>query len=187
MKKNIERINRDKLLLFVIFMFFFILFTKLVLIQIFMHSKINITVKKMINQKNTEIARRGDILDLNGKILASSIREYTIFLDPKIIKDFYKVKNALAKNGIEIKENDLKKYKKTSYIPILSTTDYKLIDKIKNKKIKGIGFNSRYIRYYPNKKLLINVLGTIDSNNYGVSGIEKEYNKILHGNDIVTK
>ncbi|GMO64364.1 MAG: penicillin-binding protein [Endomicrobiia bacterium] len=187
MIKNTKQIDRKILLTLVVFIFFFVLFIKLTLIQIFLHTRINTTVEKMINRKNIEVAKRGDILDSKGNILASSIKKYNIFLDPKIIEDFCKLKNILSKNGIKIKEKNLNEFGKTSYVPIAFNVDTKLVDKIKNEKLKGIGFENKYIRQYPEGKLLAHILGITGYDGSGLAGIEKEYNGILSGNNIITK
>lgn len=187
MIKNMKQIDRKILLTFVVFIFFFILFIKLILIQIFLHTKINTTVEKMINRENIEIAKRGDILDSKGNILASSIKKYNIFLDPKIIEDFCKLKNILSKNGINIKEKNLNEFGKTAYVPIAFNVDTKFVDKIKNEKLKGVGFENKYIRQYPEGKLLAHILGITGYSGSGLAGIEKSYNEVLSGNNIVTK
>lgn len=187
MIKNMKQIDRKILLTFVVFIFFFILFIKLILIQIFLHTKINTTVEKMISRENIEIAKRGDILDSKGNILASSIKKYNIFLDPKIIEDFYKLKNILSENGINIKEKNLNEFGKTAYVPIAFNVDTKFVDKIKNEKLKGVGFENKYIRQYPEGKFLSHILGITGYSGSGLAGIEKSYNEVLSGNNIVTK
>ncbi|MDR1511582.1 MAG: penicillin-binding protein 2 [Endomicrobium sp.] len=182
-----KRIDRKILLAFVILVFFFVLLIKLIFIQIFLHTKINATVKKMISSEAIEIAKRGDILDSKGNILASSIKKYNMFLDPKIIKDFYKLKNVLSKNGIKIKEKNLSEFGKTSYVQIAFNVDPKSVDKIKNEKLKGVGFESKYTRQYPEGKLLAHILGIVGYNGSGLAGIEKSYNKALSGSNVVTK
>ncbi|MDR2666069.1 MAG: penicillin-binding protein 2 [Endomicrobium sp.] len=141
----------------------------------------------MINRENVEIAKRGDILDSKGNILASSIKKYNIFLDPKIIEDLCKLKNILSKNGINVKEKNLDEFGKTSYVPIAFNVDTKFVDKIKNEKLKGVGFENKYIRQYPEGKLLAHILGITGYSGNGLAGIEKSYNEVLSGNNIVTK
>jgi len=178
--------KRKAILVFFILSFFFLLFSKLVFIQIFLHSKINRIVEKMVNHKNIEVAKRGDILDSKGNILATSIKKYTVFLDPKIIEDFDKVKSALSENGIEVKEKSLGEFAKTSYIPVAFNIDADLADKLKGEKLKGLGLESRYVRQYPEGRLLSHILGIVGFDGSGLAGIEKTYNETLSGNNIIT-
>ena len=48
-------------------------------------------------------------------------------------------------------------------------------------KIKGIWFESAYIRNYPNGSLMSDVIGFADGNNNGAFGLEEYYNDILNG------
>ncbi|MCA6072124.1 MAG: penicillin-binding protein 2 [Endomicrobium sp.] len=186
-KKKIKKINRKTALIFVIMSVFFLLFAKLVYVQIILHGKINRTVDKMINRENVETPKRGDILDFNRKILATSIKKYTVFLDPKVIKDFNRVKTVLANNGIKIKEKQLSDFGNTSYVPIAFNINMDIVDKIKKEQLKGIGFVTKYVRQYPEGRLLAHILGITDSDGNGLEGIEKICNESLSGNTIMTK
>ena len=186
-KRNKKRIDRKAVLVFIILTVFFILFAKLVYVQIFLHSKISCAVRRMVDRENIEVPRRGDILDSKGKILASSIKKYIVFLDPKIIKDFDRVKSVLAENGIKIKEEDLSELGKTSYVPVAFNIDAYVVDRIKNEKLKGIGFESKYIRQYPEGRLLAHILGITGSDGNGLEGIEKICNESLSGDTVMTK
>jgi cell division protein FtsI (penicillin-binding protein 3) len=186
-KRNKKRIDRKAVLVFIILTVFFILFAKLVYVQIFLHSKISCAVRRMVNRENIEVPRRGDILDSKGKILASSIKKYIVFLDPKIIKDFDRVKSVLAENGIKIKEKDLSELGKTSYVPVAFNIDADIVDRIKNEKLKGIGFESKYIRQYPEGRLLAHILGITGYDGNGLEGIEKICNESLSGDTVMTK
>lgn len=186
-RRNKKRISRKTVLVLIILAVFFLLFAKLVYVQIFLHGKINEAVKRMVSRKNIKISKRGDILDSRGKILASSIEKYTVFLDPKIIEDFDKVKSILSENGIKVKEKSLNEFRKTSYVPVVFNIDADAVDRIKNEKLKGIGFESRYLRQYPEGRLLAHILGIIGSDGNGLEGIEKTCNESLSGDNIMTR
>ncbi|MDR2676462.1 MAG: penicillin-binding protein 2 [Endomicrobium sp.] len=184
---NVKNINRKFILVAIVSLLFFLLFSKLIYVQICLHKKINNIVKKMVMCRNVEMSKRGDILDSKGKILASSIKKYTIFLDTKIIDDFYKVKNILFSNGIAIKVNNLNKLKKTSYYPIAFDVNVDTVDKIRSKRLRGVGFESKYKRFYPEGRFLAHILGITGFDGNGLEGIEKIYNEVLSGHPIVTK
>ena len=186
-KRSKKRIDRKTVLVLIILTVFFILFAKLVYVQIFLHGKISRAVRKMVNRENIEVSRRGDILDSKGKVLASSVKKYSVFLDPKIIKDFDRVKNVLAENGIKIKEKSLVELGETSYVPVAFNIDADVVDRIKNEKLKGVGFESKYIRQYPEGRLLAHILGIMGYDGNGLEGIEKTYNESLSGNTVMTK
>ncbi|MDR1259924.1 MAG: penicillin-binding protein 2 [Endomicrobium sp.] len=141
----------------------------------------------MIIRNNIAVPKRGDILDFNGKILASSIKKYTIFLDSKLIDDFNEVKNVLLNNGIKIKERSLNELEKTSYYPIAFNVDACIVDGVKSRRLKGIGFESKYKRFYPEGRFLAHVLGITDSDGNGIEGIEKTCNECLSGYSVMIK
>ncbi|MDR0915424.1 MAG: hypothetical protein LBM22_01910, partial [Endomicrobium sp.] len=138
----------------------------------------------MSTYKITEKFKRGDILDVKGKILALSIKQYIVFIDPSKIDNFNKMRQILYKNGIQIKHKYLKKFKSTSYIPIAYNVDSETIRNIKKEKINGIGFHSAYIRKYPLGHLCANIIGITNVNGHGLYGIEKICDKCLYGNFI---
>jgi cell division protein FtsI (penicillin-binding protein 3) len=186
-RRNKKRINRKTALVLAILAIFFLLFTKLVYVQIFLHGKINEAVKRMVSHKNIEISKRGDILDSRGKILASSVEKYTVFLDPKIIEDFDRTKSILSVNGIKVKEKSLSEFGKTSYVPVAFNIDADVVNRIKNEKLKGVGFESRYLRQYPEGRLLAHILGITGFDGNGLEGIEKICNESLSGDNVTTK
>ncbi len=63
----------------------------------------------------------------------------------------------------------------------------KLIDDDKHKNFYGIGLKEEYYRYYPEGSLAANVLGFINNEGQGVSGIEGKYNIQLQGKKGVFK
>ncbi|MDR2351234.1 MAG: penicillin-binding protein 2 [Endomicrobium sp.] len=141
----------------------------------------------MVNRENVETPKRGDILDVKGNILATSIKSYTVFLDAKMIEDFETLKKVLSENGIKIKEKNLYDLKNMSYIPIAFNVDSFTVEKIKGTKLKGVGFEAKYTRRYPQGRLLAHILGITGRDGSGLEGIEKICNANLSGKTIKTK
>jgi cell division protein FtsI (penicillin-binding protein 3) len=156
-------------------------------LQIFLHGRINRAVEKMVNRENVEVPKRGDILDVKGNILATSIKSYTVFLDAKMIEDFETLKKVLSENGIKIKERNLYDLKNMSYIPVAFNVDSFTVEKIKGTRLKGIGFEAKYTRQYPQGRLLAHILGITGCDGSGLEGIEKICNASLSGETIKTK
>ncbi|GHT36546.1 stage V sporulation protein D [Endomicrobiia bacterium] len=182
-----KTINRKTALALMTLAVFFLLFAKLIYVQILLHDKISQSVSKMVIRENIELPKRGNIVDSCGKALVTSIKQYTVFLDPKIIEDFNKVKSILLKNGIKIKEEKISDFNNTSYVPVAFNIDSDIVDKIKNEKLRGIGFESKYTRRYREGRFLSHVLGITDCDGNGLEGIEKLYNESLSGDSVVTK
>ena len=123
---------------------------------------------------------RADITDINGKYLAKTVKSIDIgiktsdvidqkklLLSLKIIfpnKDFSKIENKLNK-------------KKYFYLEKkISEENYEKIMKLGDKSIKP---EEKVLRIYPQKNLFSHIIGQIDDNNNGISGLEKSFNEIL--------
>jgi cell division protein FtsI (penicillin-binding protein 3) len=123
---------------------------------------------------------RADITDINGKYLAKTVKSIDIgiktsdvidqkklLLSLKIIfpnKDFSKIENKLNK-------------KKYFYLEKkISDENYEKIMKLGDKSIKP---EEKVLRIYPQKNLFSHIIGQIDDNNNGISGLEKSFNEIL--------
>ena len=186
MKRKTKTVNRRKVLAFAVLFIFFALFVKLVYVQIFMYAKINKAVERMVRRENIEMPKRGDILDARGRVLATSVRRYSPFLDPKLVLDFGELKKKLSVYGIKIKQKNLKEFGNTSYVPFPYILDEEIVRKIKAEKILGVGFDSKYIRQYPEGRLLSHILGITGSDGKGLEGIEKVCDAYLSGEKVKT-
>lgn len=156
--------------------------------------------------------KRGDILDRNGTVIATSERVYNVILDAYVMlsKDdktdretIVQVKEAVAQcfdiDGAVIdeviQERPSSRYvilaKKVSYtqaqeFEALKKETYENEDGKKVKKypyISCIWLEDDYIRSYPYGTLASDVIGFTVSGNVGNAGIEASYNSILNGTD----
>lgn len=139
--------------------------------------------------KNRKISpKRGIIYDRNGEVLAESITVESISITPKNIKAENKEKT--AKGLSEILNLDYetvlaKTKKNTADETIAKKLDKSVTDQvrawIKEEKITGVNIYEDTKRYYPNGKLLANVLGFCGTDNQGLEGIETQYESVLKG------
>ena len=140
--------------------------------------------------------KRGDIVDSNGTVLATSKKVYNIILEPKNIleKDKYyeATTNALTQyfgfTDSELAEAlaDANSYykvtkKKQDYDLVKSFQDFCKTDEGKN--VRGVYFEEEYLRVYPNGNLACHLLGYTVSGNVGQYGIEQYYNEELNGSN----
>ncbi len=140
--------------------------------------------------------KRGDIVDSNGTVLATSKKVYNIILEPKNIleKDKYyeATTNALKQyfgfTDSELAEAlaDANSYykvtkKKQDYELVKSFQEYCKTDEGKN--VRGVYFEEEYLRVYPNGNLACHLLGYTVSGNVGQYGIEQYYNDELNGSN----
>ena len=160
--------NRIAFIFFIFLMICFIFSIKVVFLGS-LNSKLQ---KKEIEQTITN--SRADIIDNNGNFLAKTVNTLTIGIKPNLIinekkllinlqlifpnKDFNKIK---------------KKIKKKKYFRLEKELSQNQIERLRLLGDKSIQFEEQITRLYPQQNLFSHVLGQIDDDNNGVSGIEK--------------
>lgn len=129
------------------------------------------------------LAKRGDIVDRNGVVLASSKNTYTVFVRPRAITDLDKACTVLS----EIFSLDYQKLKekilttKVSEIKVIKHAEKSLIDELAKNEISGVYFAKDVKRVYPYNELLCQTLGYTSNDGNGISGLELYYNSYLSG------
>jgi cell division protein FtsI (penicillin-binding protein 3) len=128
-------------------------------------------------------ARRGNLLDRSGKELAVSVPSYSLFADPKLIKDPHRWAAQVSKISGSSYREILKKVKPKDkrFVWIQRRMSESDRDKIKKLNLSGIGFVEEAKRIYPNNALLSQVIGFLSRDDRGVEGIEKKFDKELRG------
>jgi cell division protein FtsI (penicillin-binding protein 3) len=137
-------------------------------------------------------AERGGIFDRSGSDLAISVTRDTIYADPTYIDDPGKYAATLAP-VVGVDESGLyhdllaAKKSKSRYVVVAKTVDDDVSARTKkvveDDKLAGIGFIPESKRIYPSDLLAAPVLGTVGTDQTGLSGLESQYNSLLEGHD----
>ena len=152
-------------------------------LQFVPHEKLNSLQEKQFQTVVSLPARRGNIVDRNGKDLAMSSPTYSIYADPKIIEDRKATAKYLGKilktnpNEVFAKIKD----KNKRFIWIERLVSVSQVEEIKTKKIRGLGFVEEWKRVYPNDQLLSTTLGFVGKEGQGLEGLELFYDQQLKG------
>ena len=158
--------------IFLVILFFIILYSTRVL---YLSSK---TLQN--NSYKTNVISRADITDRNGNYISKSVFTSNLGIDPKLVKD---KKKLLLKLKYTFPDKDFTEIKKKIYGQKFFYIEKKLLpEKYQQIKLlgeKSIRLEQKITRIYPDKNLFSHVVGQIDDNNYGISGLEKSYNKKL--------
>ena len=161
----------------------FFLFFSLILIFSIKIIHISLNEKNIFNveeQKSRFSKLRRDIVDRNGIIISRSINTFHVAIDPKLVKD---KKNFLIKLRLNFPELPINEIKKK-----LNSNKYfrikKRIDQIEKKKFwalgeKAIKFEPFQARMYTHGDLFSHIIGQVDYDNFGISGVEKYFDKEL--------
>ncbi|SFV88664.1 Cell division protein FtsI [Peptidoglycan synthetase] [hydrothermal vent metagenome] len=148
---------------------------------------------------------RGNIFDRNGKIIATNQLAYRLTLTPEKIKDIPKILLSLKERKF-INDKDIatfhkyrKRYKKFHSIPLKHRLSEKQVAEfLVNNPFIGVDIEPYFHRVYPNDASSVHVVGYVsrmnkkdkafyNKQNYlgtsfvGKTGIEKQYEILLHG------
>ena len=168
-----------------IYILFFLFFS---LILIFSIKIIHISLNKIdyLNQENDikqfTLLRR-DIVDRNGTLISRNIQSYHAAVNPTLIKNkdnfLIKIRVNFPELSIEKLETNIKKGK---YFYLKKRINQTEKEKLWRLGEKGIIFESFQSRIYPHGNLFSHIIGQVDYDNYGISGIEKYFDKELKNN-----
>ena len=138
---------------------------------------------KTLHEREREIkAARREIIDRNGKVLATNKAVCTISVIHSQITDPERVIQVLADElGIE-KEMIRKRVEKVSSREKIKTNVEKETgDRIRAYELDGVKVDEDFKRYYPYGNLASKVLGFTGGDNQGIIGLEVKYENYLKG------
>lgn len=138
---------------------------------------------KALHERERDIkAARGEIVDRNGKVLATNKTVCTISVIHSQVKDKEKVISVLSKE-LELSEETVrKKVEKISSMERIKTNVEKETgDRIREMNLSGVKVDEDFKRYYPYGELASKVLGFTGADNQGIIGLEVKYEEYLKG------
>jgi cell division protein FtsI (penicillin-binding protein 3) len=161
---------------------------RLIVLQVVQHDQLVARAERQ--QMSTVIApaKRGEIFDRNGRLLAYSVDADTIYAVPTEITDAAKTAAALcgalgdctAKSREELRDrlsqSRLFVYVRRRATPIQAK-------RVAALGLDGIAFRKESKRYYPNRELAAHLLGYVGVDNVGLSGLEATYDKTVRGRE----
>ena len=140
----------------------------------------------MKDQKSKFTLLRRDIVDRNDVIISRNINTFHVGVDPKLIKD---KQNFLIKLRLNFPEIQIEEIKKKIY----GKKYFRLktrINQVQKEKFwalgeKGIRFEPFQARMYTHGDLFSHIIGQVDYDNYGVSGLEKYFDRELKKKELI--
>ena len=179
-KKKDTNINIEFNRVSFIFFFFFIVYLIYTIHLIHLGSrKSNAEIKDILPKFDNKLYR-ADIIDINGNYLAKTVKSIDIgiktsdiidkqklLLSLNIIfpnKDFDRIRNQIDQKNFFWLEKKV------------SEENYEKLMKLGDKSIKP---EEKVLRIYPQKNLFSHIIGQIDDDNNGISGLEKSFDEVL--------
>lgn len=132
-------------------------------------------------------AKRGDVLDRNGDVLAYSVDADTIAVNPRVVRDAAKTVAALCQVF-----RDCSAEERATLIKNISNTRRAFAfvrrgvapgvgARVAALELPGVEIRKESRRYYPNKDLAAHLLGFVGRDNDGLGGIEAAYESTVRG------
>lgn len=133
------------------------------------------TTKRLINSS------RGSILDRNGFELASTVTHYSFGIQPSEVEDKDKIIDTFSLVTGKPKKNYKGKFNLNGFQYLERNMLSEKVNKILEIDDKGLIVEKKGYRTYPHKNIASQIIGFTDTDNKGIEGIEKQYNKALSG------
>jgi cell division protein FtsI/penicillin-binding protein 2 len=167
-----------------------VLIWRLAFLQIARHEELAEKAARQRHETQSVAAARGTIVDRNNVTLVTSIATDSLMADLYQIKDDAKAQIIKALAGpLRTSEAALtSKLNSGNKAPILGAKlDWDVTEQIRQlieaNKFKGIKLLRDTRRHYPNGPIAAHILGTVSTEEKGVSGLEWQLDKYLRGQD----
>ena len=133
-------------------------------------------------------AKRGEIVDRDGRVLAYSVDADTIAADPTEIED----PETVAKRVCEALDHCTSQQRqvmaerlssKQQFVYLARQVSPEEARKVRALELTGVGFYKESRRYYPKKELAAHVLGYVGLDNVGLAGLESTFDARIRGRE----
>ncbi len=135
-------------------------------------------------------ARRGEILDTRGRVLAGTVRRPSVFVDPVLVDDprfvAYSLAPLLGLNAGELEQNLRAWRAEGSRFAWLkrrvTEAEREAVEKaVQARRLRAVEIQWEPTRVYPQGRVAAHVLGFVGVDAQGLAGIEAEYEAVLKG------
>ncbi len=188
-KKN-KKIQNSKISQDRVYLLFFLFFSLIVIFAIkitFISLKEPITISEKLDHSNFLPLRR-DIVDKNGVLVSRNVQSFHAAINPSLIKN---KENFLIKIKLNFPDLSIEKIKKKiekgKYFYLKKRLDQKDKEKLWLLGEKAIIFEPFQSRIYTHGNLFSHILGQVDYDNYGISGVEKYFDKELKNKKLLNE
>jgi cell division protein FtsI/penicillin-binding protein 2 len=159
---------------------------RLVHLQLLRHGDLVTRAERQQLGTSEAPAKRGDIVDRRGHVLATSVDADTIYAVPSDIDDPGGTVERLCAAFGDCSEKErqalserLRQRKAFAYVRRQVSPDQKR--RVENLNLDGVGFMTESKRFYPNKELGAHLLGWVGIDNKGLGGLESTYDSLIRG------
>jgi cell division protein FtsI (penicillin-binding protein 3) len=154
---------------------------RLIYLQIFCYGDFERRAQHQQQRSFDLSAKRGVIYDRAGRELAMSIQVDSAFVVPSEAPDLantISLISRITKDDPRVVLADCRAHK---FCWVARKADAELIDRIRALNLQGVHFQKEPKRFYPKRELAAQVLGYVGTDDQGLSGLEREFNRQLQG------
>ncbi len=146
-----------------------------------------------------ENARRGNIRDYNGVILATSRTLIDVGLDPHMLRPedegrwpdlarllgltVINIRAAAARRSPEAAPEAGREARPVQWVKLAEGVDENVFEEVKKLQIRGVYGNRIYRRFYPHNSLAAHLIGYVNKENVPAAGVEHYMDFFLRGHD----
>jgi cell division protein FtsI/penicillin-binding protein 2 len=159
---------------------------RLVYLQVVRHAELAAKADRQQNRTIEAPAKRAEIVDRNGHVLATSVDADTIYAVPTEIGDPDAAARALCRALGDCSSKDqhaladrMQNRKAFAYVRRQASPEQ--ARRVAALGLDGIGFLKENRRFYPNRTLAAHLLGYVGIDNLGLAGIEGVYDSLIRG------
>ncbi|MCA9289542.1 MAG: penicillin-binding protein 2, partial [Phycisphaerales bacterium] len=129
-----------------------------------------------VETTRTEIARRGDLLDRRGRVLATSTIQYRLFVDPQSVTDLDTIALDLADlldlDPVAVDRAIQRRADTSRFIIVHDALQEWQVQRFRAHRIAGVGLEPRLARHYPLGHVGEQLIGLVGFEHEGLGGLE---------------
>jgi cell division protein FtsI (penicillin-binding protein 3) len=159
---------------------------RLVYLQVIDHADLSARAERQQRRTIDAPAKRGEILDRHGRVLAYSVDAESIYAVPTDIEDPVRAAAQLcgALENCTVKDRQaladrIARGRYFVYVQRQVSPDQ--ARRVAALQLEGVGFMKENRRFYPQKDLASHLLGYVGIDNVGLGGIEATYDRLIRG------
>ena len=159
---------------------------RLVFLQVMRHDELSARAERQQSRTIEAPAKRGELLDRGGRVLAYSVDADTIYAVPTDIEDPDKAASALCGALADCSAKDRHALadrirRGRAFVYVRRQVSPEQARRVAELDLSGVGFMKENRRFYPNKDLAAHILGYVGIDNDGLHGIEAAYDSLIKG------
>ncbi len=183
MNKGLRTTNQRIVALCAAFLALFsALWVRCLYLQVLQSRRLSRLAEAQHRMNQTLIAPRGNILDREGRLLATSVRAPSVFANPRQVVAKEYTAHAMAPI-VDRNERLLRRRlaKDKGFVWLARHVDRDAVDQLVHFRREGIGIVEEPKRIYPNESLAAHLLGFTNIDQQGLEGVELAFDGALRG------